>query len=258
VAALAGGRLPRTACPRHALTANPRCQVGKRTPLPRHQWVDERSSTLPFALTVLQRRLASSPEAIYRSLVRRAERLERRRDDLIHGHGVADEPAPIDLGDWDDDEHSAEEVEQVEEELLDAATAARAIEELNTELVEVGRLIHPGAEKPRKLIIFTEHRDTLDYLAHKIRSLFGKPDTVQAIHGGVRRADWDQFICDDPLGNSSCTLLAAIGKGRDDSFEVIHAAPGSTTAQIQRSTRGRRVRRPHSPRGTVPAYWPYA
>ena len=34
---------------------------------------------------------------------------------------------------------------------------------------------------------------------------------------------WDQFICDDPLGNSSCTLLAAVGKGRDDSFEVASA-----------------------------------
>lgn len=38
-----------------------------------------------------------------------------------------------------------------------------------------------------------------------------------------RDRPWDQFICDDPLGNSSCTLLAAIGKGRDDAFEVTNA-----------------------------------
>ncbi|MFB7554466.1 hypothetical protein [Streptomyces brevispora] len=41
-----------------------------------------------------------------------------------------------------------------------------------------------------------------------------------------RDRSWDQFICDDPLGNSSCTLLTAISKGRDDSFEVAHAGAG--------------------------------
>ena len=38
----------------------------------------ERKNTVGFALTILQRRLASSPEAIYQSLRRRRERLERR------------------------------------------------------------------------------------------------------------------------------------------------------------------------------------
>jgi hypothetical protein len=39
---------------------------------------NERKNTVGFALTVLQRRLASSPEAIYQSLKRRRERLETR------------------------------------------------------------------------------------------------------------------------------------------------------------------------------------
>ncbi|CAM5328057.1 AAA family ATPase [Streptomyces coeruleorubidus] len=38
-----------------------------------------------------------------------------------------------------------------------------------------------------------------------------------------RDRSWDQFLCDDPSGNSSCTLLAAIGKGRQDEFEAEHA-----------------------------------
>ena len=42
---------------------------------------------------------------------------------------------------------------------------------------------------PRKLIIFTEHRDTLEYLTTRIRTLIGKPDAVKAIHGGVRRGE---------------------------------------------------------------------
>ncbi|MEV0403012.1 helicase-related protein [Actinoallomurus sp. NPDC050550] len=211
---------------------------------------DKRRNTVGFALTVLQRRLASSPEAIYQSLVRRAERLTRRRDDLIHGRGVADELAPIDPADWDDDEHSAEEVEQVEEELLDAATTARTIEELNAELADLDRLIHvarrvrdlntdrkwselrkilrdndlihPGAEKPRKLIIFTEHRDTLNYLTRKIRSLFGRPDTVQAIHGGVRRLD-RRHITEEFTKNPACqVLLATDAAGEGLNLQAAH------------------------------------
>ena len=39
---------------------------------------NDRRTTVGFALTILQRRLASSPEAIYQSLRRRRERLEHR------------------------------------------------------------------------------------------------------------------------------------------------------------------------------------
>jgi len=217
---------------------------------------DSRRNTVGFALTVLQRRLASSPEAIYQSLVRRAERLARRRDDLLHGRGVADDFATIDLNntidlsDWDADEYSAEEIERVEEELLDTATAARTIEELNTELAELNELIHvarrvrnldtdrkwvelrriledndlihPSAERPHKLIIFTEHRDTLDYLARKIRSLFGRPDTVQAIHGGVRRSD-RRVITEEFTKNRSCqVLLATDAAGEGLNLQAAH------------------------------------
>ncbi len=43
---------------------------------------DKRAGTVGFALTILQRRLASSPEAIYQSLRRRHERLESRLREL--------------------------------------------------------------------------------------------------------------------------------------------------------------------------------
>ena len=39
---------------------------------------EKRAGTVGFALTILQRRLASSPEAIFQSLKRRRERLEKR------------------------------------------------------------------------------------------------------------------------------------------------------------------------------------
>ena len=46
-----------------------------------------------------------------------------------------------------------------------------------------------AASGRRKLIIFTEHRDTLNYLIDRIRGLMGAPKAVVTIHGGVNRDD---------------------------------------------------------------------
>src|SRR5579885_2507777 len=55
-----------------------------------------RKGTVGFALTILQRRLASSPEAIYQSLRRRRERLENRLRALdIQRRGAAVSPADL-------------------------------------------------------------------------------------------------------------------------------------------------------------------
>ncbi|MFT4084661.1 MAG: helicase-related protein [Nocardioides sp.] len=195
----------------------------------------QRRSSVGFALTVLQRRLASSPEAIYQSLRRRAERLERRRRDLVNGVGVADpdwEPAMA--GDAED--YLADEIEVVEEELVDAATAARTVTELEAELVVLRHLVERAREVraldtdrkwvelrailedgvigqddhgvPRKLIVFTEHRDTLDYLQRRIAALLGRSDSVQAIHGGVRRGRRRE-ITEEFTHNPDCRILVA-------------------------------------------------
>jgi superfamily II DNA/RNA helicase len=60
---------------------------------------------------------------------------------------------------------------------------------------ELSRLLQNTPEmqdaegRQRKLIIFTEHRDTLNYLAVKIRGLIGSEDAVVLIHGGVKREE---------------------------------------------------------------------
>ena len=41
----------------------------------------------------------------------------------------------------------------------------------------------------RKLIVFTEHRDTLVYLARRMRTLLGRENSVVTIHGGMGRED---------------------------------------------------------------------
>lgn len=175
----------------------------------------EQRVTVGFALTVLQRRLASSPEAIYQSLHRRRERMEQRLAEEELGKRAAQIRAGFDLLDFDDEDLSAEEMESAEEAISDKATAAATIEELRAEIKtlkeledkanvvrmsgtdrkweELSTLLQDkeamfGADGLReKLIIFTEHRDTLHYLEERICSLLGSNDVVVTIHGGLLR-----------------------------------------------------------------------
>src|ERR1019366_8291210 len=109
---------------------------------------DKRAGTVGFALTILQRRLASSPEAIYQSLRRRRERLESRlrEMELLQRGGevapvIAATVPTLDAEDVEDLEEAPDnEVEAAEEEILDQATAARTIAELKAEIETLTRL----------------------------------------------------------------------------------------------------------------------
>ena len=216
---------------------------------------EKRAGTVGFALTILQRRLASSPEAIYQSLRRRRERLEKRLRELeLLQRGATPEPVAggpvLDPDDVEDLEDAPEnEVETAEEEILDQATAASTIVELKLEIETLARLEALAADvrrsgqdtkwrelsnllgeiftpaaladrtsegepppygsgpipKPKpsphqKLVIFTEHRDTLSYLQGQIATLFGRPEAIVVIHGGMgreeRRKAQERFLHD--------------------------------------------------------------
>ena len=195
----------------------------------------KRGNNVGFALTVLQRRLASSPEAILRSLERRQQRLDTKLRDMqrvtetarltgaVAQLPIDDAALPAfsidDFEDFDEettDEERAQFEEQADQ-VVDLATAAQTIPELRAEiailedLIKVARcvrlqdddkkwvqlrtildeqlLTHDGSGDARKIIIFTEHRDTLDYLQAKITAQFGRADSVITIHGGTRRED---------------------------------------------------------------------
>ncbi|GAA5090770.1 helicase-related protein [Microbacterium yannicii] len=211
----------------------------------------KRKNTVGFALTVLQRRLASSPEAIFHSLRRRAERLDRVRTDLLNGVQDATKEAPVSLleDDPDIDELDAAELEEAEEELVDAATAARTAAELQTEILDVRRLTeiargllntqqdvkwrelrgvldsevladHLG--KPRKIIIFTEHRDTLSYLERRIVQLIGKSDAVVAIHGAVPRYERRRITAEFTSNPDVQILLATDAAGEGLNLQAAH------------------------------------
>ena len=178
----------------------------------------KRKSSVGFALTVLQRRLASSPEAIYQSLRRRRERLESRlleMRDAVNRTGGYSMVCPVIDEDYDDDDWTEEERERIEDEVIDTASASATAAELEAEIVtlknlerkanevrmsgedrkwdELSRLLQDNSDmfgedgRREKLIVFTEHKDTLEYLATKIRNLLGNRDAVLTIKGGMHR-----------------------------------------------------------------------
>ncbi len=56
----------------------------------------------------------------------------------------------------------------------------------------------------RKLIIFTEPKDTLYYLHDRVRSRLGRADAVEVIHGGVSREDRREEIVDGSCRTATC------------------------------------------------------
>lgn len=194
-----------------AVTDYVKAEMGKAD-----QLEGKRKGSVGFALTALQRRLASSPEAIFQSLKRRRERLERRlREEKLGARGQQLLVEPLDDVPEDDDDLNAEEQENLEETLVDEATASRTISELADEISilqelekqaqalvasgkdrkwdELSRILqdepqmHDAGGRMRKLIIFSEHRDTLNYLHTKIAGVLGSHDGIVVIHGGVHR-----------------------------------------------------------------------
>jgi superfamily II DNA or RNA helicase len=217
-----------------------------------------RKGTVGFALTTLQRRLASSPEAIYQSLRRRRERLEGRlaearqlrlgleaRLDLLGGLPRFSDD---DLEDLDDAPDTEQEV--VEEQLVDQATAARTVRELEAEIAALRALetlaaqvrrsgrdrkweelagllqnqttIQTPAGHRRKLVIFTEHRDTLTYLTARIATLLGRAEAVTVIHGAMDRRARQQAEQSFKFDPEVCVLVATDAAGEGINLQRAH------------------------------------
>ncbi|NYZ16885.1 DUF3883 domain-containing protein [Azospirillum sp. RWY-5-1] len=176
-----------------------------------------RRQSVGFALQILQRRLASSPAAIHESLRRRRDRLVQRLGDERERR--PDGPLPpmpaFPAGEDELDEAPGDELEAAEDAIVDQATAARTIAELEAEVATLTALEQqalalrrsgedtkwrelaailddpllqdPRTGARRKLLIFTEPRDTLVWLADRIRTMLGDPEAVVELHGGVPR-----------------------------------------------------------------------
>ena len=142
------------------------------------------------------------------------------------------------------EEATSGEIESLEEAVVDRATAAQTIREVELEIaslqelvtqsarllasgvdrkwVELSRLLQDAPEmqdaegRRRKLILFTEHKDTLSTTCGSVsRGLLGRTEALVTIHGGVRRQERrkaQELFTNDP---DTVLLLAtdAAGEG---------------------------------------------
>jgi SNF2 family DNA or RNA helicase len=172
---------------------------------------DPRARAIGFLMSLYQRRLASSTRAMRRSLENRARRLEeglKRAQDLAR-HAPPDLPDPEELDEMEESERerleamleavtlagSADQVRQEVQELRRLAVQALAVEETGAEaklselkdlLQKEGFFDHPD----QRLLLFTEFKDTLDYLVERLKSWGFR---VGCIHGGMKSGSRDEL-----------------------------------------------------------------
>ncbi|HBH12609.1 MAG TPA: helicase, partial [Clostridiales bacterium] len=149
-----------------------------------------RRRNIAFALVILQRRLASSTYALLKSLERRKKRLE----EYLKGATEKDRMPDVDF-DFDTIDDMSEEDRWREEEIWETLSVAENREELEKEIKTIEKLIAQAKSiiqneeeiklnefkkslqqlsdiysdsKDKKILVFTESRDTLEYLEKKI------------------------------------------------------------------------------------------
>jgi superfamily II DNA or RNA helicase len=216
-------------------------------------------SAARLAMSVFQRRLASSTWALLRSFERRAQKLGRLIEALRSGQldwsGIQKQQHQLDTiadifaektADEENDAAGQEENERNEDALL-GGTLATSLRELEAELHQVEALrdlaeqvSKAGAESkfetlreilidPRyrqeKLLIFTEHRDTLEFLVRRFKGM-GLGDQVAQIHGGMdyqeREAQVAAFRKDSSEAGSARYLIATDAAGEGINLQVCH------------------------------------
>jgi len=167
-----------------------------------------RGRALGFTMAMLQRRFASSVYAVRRSLERMREKRQRILDDpQNYRQEQISKKLPDDFEELTEEEQQKiiGDLESVvasinpndlRDELMQLTkliTEAQQLEdgEIESKLVKLKEVITQEGifkDPKMKLLIFTEHKDTLDYLVGKLR-LWGL--SVTQIHGGMKIGDRD-------------------------------------------------------------------
>lgn len=199
----------------------------------------DKKRNVAFALVILQRRLASSTYALMRSLERRKKRLT----DLLEGlHERQRDRAPeFDIEAFED---LSEEDRWKEEEIWETLSVAENREDLEKEIELLDKLIAQAqriiqGEKElklkelkkalgeltqkysepsdKKILIFTESRDTMEYLEKKARD-WGYTTTV--IHGGMKLED--RIKAESIFKNETDLLIATEAAGEGINLQFCH------------------------------------
>ena len=165
----------------------------------------DKRRNVAFALVILQRRLASSTYALYRSLQRRKKRLEELRKQA-DAFTKKRQPIPQDFFSLEETEDLSEEERWERETLWETLSVAENRAELEAEIRTLDTLLNQAKaiieqgeeaklrhfkqaldelhvrEPSEKILIFTESRDTLEYLERRLHE-WGY--SVCTIHGGM-------------------------------------------------------------------------
>lgn len=200
-----------------------------------------KGGAVALARTVLQRRLASSLGAIRSSLEKRAKRIADRIEE-IEGTPIGERQKKLAelrlVPELEDEELGPEDAtEESEDFAAEGVVVAETLDQMRAEIAELQRLtglaeetIDAGQEAKLaalkecldraeltelrdgrgKLLIFTEHRDTLDYL---VRNLSEWEYDVCSIHGGVPPTQRREIQQDFRLNQQICVATEAAGEG---------------------------------------------
>jgi len=244
-------------------------------------------SAAKLAMSIFQRRLASCTFALLRSFERRLDKLDALIEDLRTGrltdeqlaarqrqldvHDVLDEMT----GDEEESHEGFEENEAAESAAFDGV-AARSLPELEAErilvndLLDLARKVYEAGEESKfeklreilrddklrgeKIIIFTEHRDTLLFLVRRLEGL-GHAGRIALIHGGMdyieREQQVEQFR--HPADEGGATYMVATdaaGEGINLQFcwlMVCYDVPWNPARLEQRFGRIHRYGQSHDP-----------
>jgi hypothetical protein len=184
-------------------------------------------SAARLAMGVFQRRLASSTYALLRSFERRIEKLDKIIDDVQSGDLTIEQLITIQRRIREDDDvfesksadeessqDGAEENEVAEEKLLQGVILAsladlvaekeqvQGLKRLADQVYRNGgeskfdklrELITAEKYAQEKFLVFTEHRDTLDYLVRRLSGL-GYTGQIAQIHGGMHYTERQEQI----------------------------------------------------------------
>src|SRR5262252_2606393 len=184
--------------------------VKRQSAMAAAQGDDPRARAVGFLMALYQRRLASSTYAVRQSLENRARRLV---DGLQRAQALARQapptlPDPEEIEEMEEGERdrlerileaitlagNAEQVREESAELRRLAQQARQVEAAGTEakLARLKELLHTEGffDRPeQRLLLFTEFKDTLDYL---VECLTAWGFRVGTIHGGMRPGSRDE------------------------------------------------------------------
>ena len=198
-----------------------------------------------MAMMVLQRRLASSTYSLLQSLIRREEKLKTTLHELREGRLSSEtlderqaELPSVDVredktGDEEEIIYGQEESERMDED-LSQATSARSVEDLEEEilrvqvLVKLARSVYDLKSESKferlwealedysdtKVLIFTEHKDTMNFVIWRLEAL-GFTGKIAQIHGGMKYEEREKQVefFRDPDGAQYLVATDAAGEG---------------------------------------------